>query len=286
MPEAFDFQWVLAFLRPRAITGIEWVGVGAYGRSLEIDGRVHVMRLMSTGAHVHADVTPAAPPTRVRTLVRAVLDLDTDLTEFHEHARQDEVLQPLLLRRPAIRLIRFPNPFEGLVRAILGQQVSLAAASTAAARIARRIDRQLTHPEAGITHIFPSAEALAALPEQTLRETGLTAAKSRALIGAARAAVSGDLDLHALAAAPASDAEAALRSLPGIGPWTAAYVRMRGFGHRDAFPASDLGVIKALRRLLGRPTLNARDAETIAEAWRPWRAYATLHLWHSLADPL
>jgi 3-methyladenine DNA glycosylase/8-oxoguanine DNA glycosylase len=213
-----------------------------------------------------------------------MLDLDADLAAFRTLAARDPVLGPLVARRPGLRLPQYVNPFEGTMRAILGQQVSLAAASTLAGRLVRRFGEPAPDLDGISLFVFPDPENLAAAGPAVLAEIGLTRVKSAALHGLAAAVADGTLDWDRLRHGPAEEAEAALCALPGIGPWTASYVRMRTLGDRDAFPASDLGVVKALERLSPdgeRPT--PRAAQALAESWRPFRAYATLHLWNALS---
>jgi AraC family transcriptional regulator of adaptative response / DNA-3-methyladenine glycosylase II len=158
------------------------------------------------------------------------------------------------------------------VRAVLGQQVSVAGAATIAGRLAAAHGEPLPEPVGSITHLFPSSAALAALDPA---ELPMPRSRGRALVGLCAALAAGDVDLSP-SADPAA-AEADLLALPGIGPWTAAYVRLRALGDRDAFPAADLGLKRALERLGvdGSP----RAAAARAEAWRPLRAYAAQHLW-------
>src|SRR5262249_38835310 len=125
-------------------------------------------------------------------------------------------------------------------------------------------------------------EDVADLPLRSVRRLGLTRARAHTLHTAARAVSDGQIHLEALRRQPTEDAERALRALPGIGPWTASYVLMRGLGHKDAFPIGDLGVQKALEVACG-PGLGTRRVAELAEGWRPWRAYATFHLWDSLS---
>jgi AraC family transcriptional regulator of adaptative response / DNA-3-methyladenine glycosylase II len=162
------------------------------------------------------------------------------------------------------------------VRAVLGQQVSLAGAATLAGRLVARYGAPLDRPVGGVTHLFPSAAALAAADPAAL---AMPAARRTAVLGLASALARGDLDLDA--GADREETRRRLLSLPGIGPWTADYVAMRGLRDPDAFLATDLGVRHALDRLGqdGRPAGAAR----IAERWRPYRAYAVQHLWASLA---
>jgi 3-methyladenine DNA glycosylase/8-oxoguanine DNA glycosylase len=283
LPRDFEPSWLLGFLRPRAIAGVERVTSDAYVRTIRLGERVHTTRLTFAPDLIRLETVPRPQPAEVQRLFRRMLELDADLSAFRSMTSGDDILGPLVGATPGVRLIRFPDPFEGLVRAILGQQVSLAAAATTASRIATRFGT--VAPKFGEPfRAFPSPEALARATDAELRATGLTGAKSTALSLAARAVVARTIDFEQLASAPSEEADAALRALTGVGSWTAAYVRMRGLGDRDAFPASDLGVLKALGRLLGKSSVSAREAEALSERWRPWRAYATLYLWQSLSQ--
>lgn len=266
-PPDFDFDWTLGFLAARVVPSLEAVEDGEYRRSLRVDGQPVTLAVRFRPGELTVRSAPRLPPAKLRRLVTRMFDLDVDLGAFHALAAGDPLLRDLVAARPWIRLPQYLDPFEGTVRAILGQQVSLAAASTMVDRLVRRVGEPA----------FPLPQAVAALGQQGLLELGLTRAKAAALHGLALA----DLDWEHLRTAPAAQAEAELDALPGIGPWTASYVRMRTLGDRDAFPAADLGVIKALRALLSEEPSPARIA-ALAESWRPWRAYATLHLWHSL----
>lgn len=272
-PPDFDFAWTLGFLAARVVPSLEGVEDGEYRRSLWVDGRPVALAVRFLPGELTVRSSPRLPPGELRRLVTRMFDLDADLGAFHALAAGDPLLRNLVSARPWIRLPQYLDPFEGTVRAILGQQVSLAAASTMVDRLVRRVGDPAPAPFLA----FPRPEAVAALGHQGLLKLGLTRAKAAALHGLALA----DLDWERLRTAPAEQAEAELDALPGIGPWTASYVRMRTLGDRDAFPAADLGVIKALRALLPEPPTPARIA-ALAESWRPWRAYATLHLWHSL----
>jgi 3-methyladenine DNA glycosylase/8-oxoguanine DNA glycosylase len=278
-PPDFDFAWTLGFLAARVVPSLEGVeggDAGEYRRSLRVDGRPVTLAVRFLPGELTVRSSPRLPPGELRRLVTRMFDLDVDLGAFHALASGDPLLRDLVATRPWIRLPQYLDPFEGTVRAILGQQVSLAAASTMVDRLVRRVG----DPAPGPFLAFPRPEAVVALGTQGLLELGLTRAKAASLHGLALA----DLDWDHLRTAPAEQAEAELDALPGIGPWTASYVRMRTLGDRDAFPAADLGVIKALRALLPEsPTpLTQGGIAALAESWRPWRAYATLHLWHSL----
>lgn len=272
-PPDFDFDWTLGFLAARVVPALEGVEDGEYRRSLRVDGRPVTLAVRFSPGELTVRSSPRLAPAKLRRLVTRMFDLDVDLGAFHALASGDLLLRDLVATRPWIRLPQYLDPFEGTVRAILGQQVSLAAASTMVDRLVRRVG----DPAPDSFLAFPRPEAVAALGHQGLIELGLTRAKAASIHGLALA----DLDWDHLRTAPAEQAEAELDALPGIGPWTASYVRMRTLGDRDAFPAADLGVIKALRALLPKEPTPVQIA-ALAESWRPWRAYATLHLWHSL----
>jgi 3-methyladenine DNA glycosylase/8-oxoguanine DNA glycosylase len=167
-----------------------------------------------------------------------------------------------------------------LLRTIVGQQVSVAAARTVVDRLIRQLGEPVDAAGRGL-FAFPPPAAMAAASPERLAALGLTRAKAAALIAVAAVTAGGAVDWERLRGAAPAAAQAALLALPGIGPWTASYIRMRALGDRDAFPASDLGVIKALASLAPRTAVAGIGA--LAERWRPFRAYAALHLWRSLS---
>ncbi len=301
LPEPYDLDWVLGFLADRAAPSIERVTAGEVTRVVRLDGTAavltvrpmrrrdgsHWLAVMAAPAFPGATATGATPghgdpgkPTltaaAVRRLARRMFDLDTDLAAFLRTARRDRLLGPLVARSPGLRLPQLPDPFEAAVRAIVGQQVSVAGARTVVDRINRRLGDPL--PGGAGLFAFPLPQTLAAAPPADLAALGLTRAKVGALIAVATATCDGTLDWPRLRTASPEAAQAALVALPGIGPWTASYLRMRALGDADAFPAADLGILKAL----AHPT--AAQVAALAEAWRPYRAYAAIHLWRSLSD--
>lgn len=283
LPEDVDVRWTLRYLVVRTVDALERIDGAHYLRSV---------RSHATGQHVVLDLQhdeaghamlartrPALPPAEIRALVMRSFDLGTDLSAFRALVRRDTVLGPLLRARPALRLPQLLDPFEGLIRAVLGQQVSVVGASTMTDRLVRAFGKPLAaHDDGPPLYGFPAPAVLAGAGADTLRTIGLTTAKAATLHGVSHAVATGAIDLDALRGAPTDEAEATLVALPGIGPWTAHYVRMRALGDRDAFPAADLGVLKAMEAA----GIARRDIIARAEAWRPWRAYATLHLWESL----
>lgn len=290
-PPDFDFDWTLGFLAARVVPSLEAVtddpshGFRDSWRSLRVDGEPLALGIRIEPGALTVRSAPQLPPAKQLRLVTRLFDLDVDLPAFHRMAEGDPLLAGLVAARPWIRLPQYLDPFEGTIRAILGQQVSLAAASTMVDRLVRRVGEPAPvldgAGDSSPRHVFPTPEAVAALGHEGLLSLGLTRAKAAALHGLALAVLDGTVDWDWLRAAPAAEAEAALDALPGIGPWTASYVRMRSLGDRDAFPAADLGVIKAFRARKPESATPAL-AQAHAELWRPWRAYATLHLWHSL----
>lgn len=283
LPAAVDVRWTLRYLVVRTVDSLERVSGANYLRSV---------RNHATGAHVLLDLQhdeaghaliartrPALPAADIRAMVERAFDLTADLTAFAKLASKDTLLKPMLKARPFLRLPQLLDPFEGIIRAILGQQVSVVGASTMTDRLVRAFGTPLEAVEGQLPLFgFPDPAKLADAGADTLRTIGLTNAKAATLHGVSHALATGVIDLEALRGAPTEHAEATLIALPGIGPWTAHYVRMRALGDRDAFPAADLGVLKAM----AAAGVDKRDIIARAEAWRPWRAYATLHLWESL----
>ncbi len=232
--------------------GVEEVEHGVYRRTAVRDGRAVVVRI---------DPREPAPSARAR----LVLGLDQDAERVGEALSADPLLAPLVEARPGLRIAGAWDGFELAVRAVLGQQVSVAAGRGLAERLALRHGEPLREPVDGLERLFPTAERLA-----TAEISGMPATRARALRALA-AAVSRGLAIDErqdLAAV-----RAALLDLPGIGPWTVEYVAMRALRDPDAFPSGDL----VLRNALG--AVSAREALARAESWRPWRAYAAMHLW-------
>jgi len=272
----FDAAGLLAFLGARAVPGVEvWnPDGGAYRRVLALPHGPGIAKLAAGGPdHVDCELRLsdlrdlAAAVQRCRRL----LDLDADPVAVDDALAADPPLAPLVAAEPGRRVPGAVDGAELATRAVLGQQVSVAGARTLAGRLTAALGEPL--PEAladeQLSHAFPTAAALAAADPAALP---LTRARAHALGALASAVADGSLALD-----PGADRDATrerLLTLPGIGPWTAEYVAMRALGDPDAFPATDLGVQKALARLGGDPD---------PDRWRPWRAYAVQHLWASLA---
>ncbi|MEQ1831456.1 MAG: AlkA N-terminal domain-containing protein, partial [Candidatus Eisenbacteria bacterium] len=228
-------------------------------------------RARTDGVELRLPATAAAALPRVLSRVSRMFDLDADVVAIAAALSRD----PRLARAFKGRVVRVPGAFDAFeagVRALLGQQVSVAAARTLAGRLVAAAGAPLHAPAGALTHVFPTPAAVAAAPLETL---GLTRSRAAALRGFAAAVASGALDLGAFR--DLDDAVAKLVSLPGIGDWTAQYLAMRALGEPDAFPAGDLGVRQALAVRGVLPS--ERQVRERAERWRPWRSYAVLALW-------
>ena len=186
----------------------------------------------------------------------------------------DPLIGPLVRRTPGLRVPGHVDGNEVAVRAVLGQQVSVAGARTVAARLTRAHGRPLAQPAGELTHLFPDAATIAALDPE---ELPMPRSRGRALVTLCAALADGTIALDR--GADRDDVRRALLALPGIGPWTADYIALRALGHPDVFLPTDIGIRDALTGLGEDP---ARAAD-LAERWRPWRSYAQLHLWQTLA---
>ncbi|MEZ5658240.1 MAG: AlkA N-terminal domain-containing protein [Burkholderiaceae bacterium] len=269
--DPFDWPGLLGFLSKRQIPGLERIEGVCWSRLLTVngpqgpaDGWLHVA---PAGKHLAVELDAGLEGHRetVAGRLRAFFDLDLDPAEPRRS------LGKLMDRRPGLRMPGALDGFEVGARAVLGQQVSLAAATTLAGRVLARFGR----PVAG-GYAFPEPAVLARADVREIAALGMPARRAQSLRALAQALAAGDLALT-----PQADRDAtrtALLALPGIGPWTVEYLAMRALRDRDAFPAADL----VLRRAMQVST--AAQARQRAEAWRPWRAHAVLHLWTAMAD--
>ena len=275
-----DVAALLDHFARRAIPGIEAVGASTYTRSLALSGGPALARLSFHGPHapVRAQLTltdPADAPAAIAR-VRALLDLDADPAAVAAVLETDPLLGPAVAAAPGRRVPGAAGATELAMRALLGQQISLAAAATAAgrlvARLGDRLPAGLRSVDPKVTHCFPAAAALAAIDPATL---GMPRSRARALVGLAAALADNELGLER-GGNPAA-ARVALLALPGVGSWTADYVVMRVLGDHDVLLTTDLGV----RRALQRAGLDAapRAIERLGERWRPFRSYAMQYLW-------
>lgn len=279
----FDFDALLGFLGPRAIPGVEQVADGAYTRTFAVGtvrGTARVRAIPREHAlSAHITTSDGGAVDAIVRCIRHLFDLDTDCALVDARLRKSRPLAPLVRARPGIRVPGAFDGFEMVVRAVLGQQISVKAATTIAGRIVARAGHTLAPDEGdpnGPRMLFPSAAELCALD---LSGLGLTGARSVALSRLA-ARIADDQRILARSETLAASI-AKLTALPGFGPWTAHYVAMRALREPDAFPEGDLGLLRALAVDGVRPTPRALLA--VAEAWRPFRAYAAIRLWLSSA---
>ncbi len=323
-----DGERMLGFLAARAIPGVEVVQDGRYRRTIQLPNGTGILSLgplvPSSAQRGPGSVDCELQLEDLRDLTAAVqrcrrlLDLDADPEAVTGYLSADPVLGPLALAHPGRRSPGHTCGNELALRAVLGQQVSVAAARRLGARLVAGYGKPLSRAEGPLTHCFPTAETLAAADPATLP---MPRSRALALTGLAAALASGELSLDP--GAERDRAEAVLLALPGIGPWTASYIRMRALSDPDAFLPTDVGVLDALTRLgalsqsagprSARPrsagprsarsrsagsrsagpaagtspaarARNARAAAALAESWRPWRSYAVHHLWAHLEE--
>jgi AraC family transcriptional regulator of adaptative response / DNA-3-methyladenine glycosylase II len=271
-----DWETLARYLATRAIPGVEAVQAGTYRRTIWVDGSPGVLEL-SRGGDDHLLCVMHLPHwaqlTHLVARARRIGSLDLDLCEPAEHLARDPTIGPLLRRRPGLRPPGAWDQFEIGVRAIVGQQISVSAASTIVGRIVQRAGQEVPGlAPFGLTHVFPDPETLLAAD---LGGLGLTSSRREAVREFARAVLEGTVRLDQSVGLDAL--VGTLTSLPGLGPWTAQYIALR-IGEPDAFPASDLGLRRALAR---GGVASAGEVEALAESWRPWRALAATHLWMS-----
>lgn len=271
---------MLDYLALRAIPGVEAVAGGIYRRTVVVDGVPSVIEVARGGDDhllLRARLSHRDGLAEASRRVRRIFGLDIDLDAPRAALAGDPVIGPLLAARPGLRVPGTWDPYEIGVRAIIGQQVTVAGASTLAGRLVERHGERVLDPAApGLTHTFPSPSRLA---EADLDGIGLTRVRAGA-VSAFAAAVAADR-VRLDATVPLEELVGAIAGVHGVGPWTAQYVALR-MGQPDALPASDLGLRRALAEPGAGPVLpSAAEVTVRAGAWRPWRALAAVHLWTS-----
>jgi AraC family transcriptional regulator, regulatory protein of adaptative response / DNA-3-methyladenine glycosylase II len=275
----YDWPGTLEFLRLRAIPGIERVDERCYSRTIQLDGRQGIVSVRPAEDHalrarIRFPRLSALPVIIAR--LRRVFDLAADPLRISAHLAKDAALAPLVRRRPGLRVPGAWDGFELAIRAVLGQQITVPAAVRLAGRLVATHGEPLVEPDRALTHVFPRPEVLARADLRTLRMPRSRAAT----LSAVAAAVVADPDLFC-ASRGLDEAIQRLQSIRGVGEWTAHYIALRQLREPDAFPASDVGLMRALAHLEGRRR-SSRELLGRAEPWRPWRAYAAQHLWASL----
>src|SRR6478735_7365128 len=273
---------LLDFLSTRAVPGVEQAGDGWYARTLSLPHGTGTVRLeipdvTESGQTAFVIATFALDDLRdtaaATERVRRMLDADCDPVAVADAYAGDPVIGPLVRARPGLRVPGHVDGHEIAVRAVLGQQVSVAGARTVAARLVAAHGRPLASPRHGLTHLFPDAATLAALDPEALP---MPRSRGRALVALCSALADGTIALDR--GADRDDVRRALLAIPGIGPWTADYIALRALGHPDVFLPTDIGIRDALAGL-GRDPSTAAE---LAEGWAPWRSYAQLYLWQTL----
>jgi AraC family transcriptional regulator, regulatory protein of adaptative response / DNA-3-methyladenine glycosylase II len=291
-----DGARMLGYLAARAVPGVEEVRDGCYRRTINLPNGVGILSLgplvLSPGkdpgyVECELQLEDLRDLTAAVQRCRRLLDLDADPEAVTGYLAADPVLGPLARANPGRRSPGHVDGSELALRAVLGQQVSVAAARRLGERLTAAYGKPLSRPDGPLTHCFPAAETLAAADPDALP---MPRSRALALTGLAAALAGGEVSLD-----PGADRErttTALLALPGIGPWTVSYIRMRALSDPDAFLPTDIGVLEALTRLGAVPggsgpparARAARDAAALAENWRPWRSYAVHHLWAYLEE--
>lgn len=275
-----DLVSLFEFLAARAVAGTEEVVDGVYRRTLRLPRGHGIVELVPGDGSVGATfrLTDLRDIAAAVARCRRLLDLDADPVAVAGDLRSDRLLRPLVDANPGLRVPGAVCGEEVAMRAVVGQQVSVAAARTLTGQLVARLGTPLAVPDGGLTHLFPSAQAVADADPACIP---LPVARRAALQQLARALADGTVELH-----PGVDRAGVVRqlqALPGVGPWTANYVALRALGDPDIFLGTDLGVRRALDQL-GQASRPSAVAELSAR-WRPWRSYALHHLWSTLDPP-
>jgi AraC family transcriptional regulator, regulatory protein of adaptative response / DNA-3-methyladenine glycosylase II len=266
----FDWATMIRYLAPRSTPGVESVSGDTYQRTLRVDGTSgYVVLTAPRGGAVVVRLSPSLAAHRESVLakLRLLVDAEAPIRRIGRALSADPTMAALVRRRPGLRVAGAVDAFELALRAVLGQQISVRAASTFSGRLVARFGEPIAGAPTGLTHLSVPADRLADARVTQVFALGLTRARSETVVALARAAVAGQI------ADPTQ-----LRAISGIGDWTAQYVAMRAFRDPDAFPYADIG----LRKAAGGLTASALRQR--AEQWRPWRSYAAMHLWASLSD--
>lgn len=278
---------MLEYLSRRAVPGVEHVDLAQnfFARTVAIEDKIGWLRVEASKTDAAFDVTlpttlaQASWPILLR--LRGLFDLDANPANIDAHLAKDPLLSPSISHHPGLRVPGTWATFDLAVRAVLGQQISVAGASTLAARLAAKFGESVTTPFEYLHRLAPTSRTLAQTTPEEIATIGLPRSRAATLRDLAIAAENGDMDFGP--SATVEEVIATMSRIRGIGEWTAQYVAMRALRFPDAFPAADLGVRKALVPT-GATLPNEKQVIARAAEWRPWRAYATLHLWQTLHD--
>jgi AraC family transcriptional regulator of adaptative response / DNA-3-methyladenine glycosylase II len=273
----YDWAGLLAFLRDRELKGVEWVTEEFYARTVHLGNSKGWIKVTQSKKN-HAlllefthSLTPVLPALLNR--VRGLFDLSARPEIISKHLARDKVLGPCVKANPGLRVPGAFHGFELGLRAILGQQVTVKAATTVAGRFAASLGEAMVTPFPELTRLTPSPGKVVRASVHEIAKLGIVSARCKSILALAQAQVSGKLSLDSGNLHDPEITMARLAELPGIGPWTANYIAMRALRWPDAFPKEDV----AVRNNLGSVT--AKQAEEMSQAWRPWRSYAVLHIW-------
>ena len=279
----YDLRALVDFLGRRAVPGCEEYADDVFRRVLRLPNSLAVVSIAGdqdlrdgrVEVNLEIDDLRDLAPAVARST--AMLDLEADPVAIYDVLEHDPLLTAVVHAAPGRRVPGHPDPNELAIRAVLGQQISVAGARTLTGMLVERFGSPLPRPSGGLTRAFPTPDALL---RATPGDLPVPRARQRALLSLAKALDDGTVDLR-----PGTDRDRAsshLLALPGIGPWTVAYIRMRALGDPDAFLPSDLGVRRAFAGSDGSAT--PKDIERHSERWRPWRAYAVMHLWQGITE--
>jgi AraC family transcriptional regulator, regulatory protein of adaptative response / DNA-3-methyladenine glycosylase II len=276
----YDWDCMLGHLRTRAIPGLELVEGGKYSRTVEIGGSTGSVEVAHLPQRNSLSVTIRFPDVRalpaIVSRVRRLFDLGADIETIDQHLSRDPLLAALVAQRPGLRAPGGWDGFELAVRAILGQQVSVAAARSLAGQLVARHGKAVSRDyvsDPRLTHVFPEAKRLA---KAKVIDVGMPASRRSSLQALASAAAA-DANLFRPLGST-EEAMASLRRIPGVGEWTAQYIALRALREMDAFPAADMGLLRGAS-LVDGAACTASSLLRRSESWRPWRAYAAQHLW-------
>lgn len=275
----YDWSGILTFLRARTMTGVEWIADDAYCRTVRLGKHKgwiavkHLPEKRALSVQFTHSLTPVLPALLGR--LRNLFDLSARPDLIAAHLMKDKTLKKEIARNPGLRVPGAFDGFELAVRAILGQQITIKAATTLSCRFAEAFGEKIATPFAELTRLSASPETIARASVDSIARLGIISARAKSIIALAQAFKSGELQLEA--GAHPEKAIERLMALPGIGPWTAHYIAMRALRWPDAFPKGDIVVLNNLGGV------TARQAEELSQDWRPWRSYAVLHVWRMSA---
>jgi AraC family transcriptional regulator, regulatory protein of adaptative response / DNA-3-methyladenine glycosylase II len=272
----FDAPALLGFLAARAVSSIEACSASTYARTLRLPHGHGTVALEPGGSNVlcRLQLSDLRDLAAAVERCRRLLDLDADPVAVDGHLASDLRLAPLVVRRPGLRVPGHVDGFEAAVRAVVGQQISVAGARTLLGRLVETYGERIAD-DGSLTHLFPSPDVLAGADPESLP---MPRSRAAALVALAAAVASGDVVLDR--SADRASVRGSLLALNGIGPWTADYIALRALGDPDVFLATDLGAKQGLAAL----GVTSAPAEAAA-AWRPWRSYALMHVWAAASDP-